>query len=468
MRDRMSWRALLWPLAVVLIIFLRAAPAAAQSTAAQPAPPAPVAPRAAGAIAGTVTTLEGEPVTDAEVQLVELRRRAEVGADGSFRFDALPPGPYLLEATSPRLGTAVQRVVVPSGGTAQAPLTLDLTVHQDEILVTASPDARSRNEVAQPTSVLSGEELQRQLQPTLGETLNEQPGVTSTSFGMGASRPVIRGLGGDRIRVLESGLGSGDASTTSPDHAVSVDPLSAERIEVLRGPATLLYGSSAVGGVVNVIDNRIPDALPEEAVAGTVEVRGGSVADERGGAAALQGGFGRFAWSASFHTRETDDYDIPGFAESEALRRAEEEEGEEHEQATGRLPNSATDSEGGSLGASWIGDGGFLGVSVTGFDSLYGIPGGHEHHHEEGEEHEEEEEGEEPGVRVDLTQRRYDLRGGVTRPFAFFRGANVRFGVSDYEHQELEGEEVGTLFTSDSREGRVELLQRQVGPLTGS
>jgi iron complex outermembrane recepter protein len=418
-----------------------------------------------GSIAGKVTTPEGAAIADAEVRLVELRRQVEAGPDGSFRFDGVPAGTYLLEATSSRAGAAVERVVVPAGGTAEIALALDLTVHREEIVVTASPELRSTYEIAQPTSVLSGEDLQRQIQPTLGETLSREPGVNSTFFGQGASRPVIRGLGGDRIRVLESGLGAGDASTTSPDHAVSVDPSSAERIEVLRGPATLLYGSSAVGGVVNVIDDRIPESLPETKVGGTVDLRGGSVADERGGVASLTGALGRIAWHVDSMRRETDDYEIPGFAESRALREAEEgegHEGEEEEEAFGVLPNSATETDSGSVGLSWIGDHGFLGVSVQDFDTLYGIPGGHHHH--EGEEGEEEV----APVRVDLTQQRYDLRGGISRPFGLFRGANLRFGTTDYEHRELEGAEIGTIFRNDSWEGRLELLQRQLGALSGS
>lgn len=313
-------------------------------------------------------------------------------------------------------------------------------------MVTASPEPRLQSEIAQPTSVLAGEELRLSIQPTLGETLNRLPGVTSTFFGPGASRPVIRGLGGDRIRVLEGGLGTGDASTTSPDHAVSVDPLSAERIEVLRGPATLLYGSSAVGGVVNVIDNRIPESLPGERLSGSVEIRGGTVADERSGAANLDGSLGRIGWHVDFLKRETDDYEIPG----------------------GIADNSATDTESGTAGFSWIGNDSFLGLAVRRHDSLYGIPGGHEHEHHEGEEHEGEEEEEGESVRVDLEQQRWDLRGGITRPFGIFRGANLRFGSTDYEHRELEGEEVGTRFLNESWEGRLELLQRRFGPLTGS
>ncbi|HWM93413.1 MAG TPA: TonB-dependent receptor [Thermoanaerobaculia bacterium] len=441
------------PLLFCLVIFLVMA-GAALPVLSQTLPP--------GSIAGRVTTAEGDPVAGAEVLLAELRRRTTAGDDGSFRFDAVPPGEYVLEASSDRLGSSVLRVRVTAGATVEAPLVLDLLMHRDEIVVTASPDARSRYEIAQPTSVLGKEELARQLQPTLGETLSREPGVSSTSFGQGASRPVIRGLGGDRIRVLEGGLGTGDASTTSPDHAVGIDPLSAERIEVLRGPATLLYGSSAVGGVVNVIDGRIPEEVPAERITGTVELRGGTVSGERSGSAVLSGGAGRIAWHVDALKREADDYEIPGFAESAALRQAEGEEGEGHEQAFGVLPNSGIESEGGALGVSWVADAGFLGISANGLDTLYGIPGGHHHH--EGEEGEEEE----AAVRVDMEQRRWNLRGGVTRPFGIFRGASLRFGSTDYEHRELEGEETGTVFTNESWEGRVELLQRQVGALSGS
>jgi iron complex outermembrane receptor protein len=426
---------------------------------------------AGGSLTGKVTTLDGQPVADAQVRLVELNRRTSVDEGGTFRFENVPAGSYLLEAVSRRLGTAVERVRIAAGATVETTLALDVSIHREEILVTAGAEAHSRYEIAQPASVLSDDELQERLQPTLGETLSQEPGVSSTFFGQGASRPVIRGIGGDRIRVLETGLGAGDASTTSPDHAVSIDPFLAERIEVVRGPATLLYGSSAVGGVVNVIDSRIPGELPAEKLTGTVELRGGSASDERGGGAQLAGGAGRLAWHVDFLKRETDDYEIPGFAESQALRDAEEGEGggeeEEHEEAFGLLPNSATDTESGAVGLSYVGENGFLGASVSGLDTLYGIPGGH--HHEEGEgAGEGGEPAEEAAVRIDLKQRRYDLRGGFTRPFGPFRGANVRFGVTDYEHVELEGEEIGTRFTNDGWEGRFELLQNRTGSLSGS
>lgn len=455
-----------------LAVVLGLACAAIQPATAQaPEQPAPPPSSARGAIAGRVVTEGGQPVAGAEVTVLELNRHATADPGGAFRFENLPPGSYLLEAGDARAGSGLGRAVVAAGSTAEVTLTLDLAVHREEILITAGADPRSQLDIAQPTSVLSGEELDRRLEPSLGETLRNEPGVTSTYFGPGASRPVIRGLGGDRVRVLQGGLGVGDASSTSPDHAVSVDPLAAERIEVLRGPATLLYGSSAVGGVVNVIDRRVPQRVPSAPVGGTVHLRGGTAAEERNGGVVLDGGAGHLAWHLDALKRETDDYEIPGFAESEALRRAEEEEegeeGEEHEEVFGVLPNSALATEGATVGLSWVGEKGFLGAAVGGLDSLYGIPGGHAH--EEGEEPGAgEEPEEEAAVRVDLEQRRADLHGALTTPFGPFRGASLRAGVTDYEHRELEGEEIGTVFTNESWEGRFELVQRAFGPFSGS
>src|SRR6187402_1626864 len=159
----------------------------------------------------------------------------------------------------------------------------------DPIVTTASPLAREADEIAQPTSIVGGHVLDEHLQSTLGETLSGQPGVDSTYFGPGASRPIIRGLGGDRVRVLTGGIGTIDASVISPDHAVSLDPLLIDRVEIVRGPASLLYGGGAIGGVVNVVHGRIPEVLPDAPVAGRFEVRGASAAHEQAGAGVLEG-----------------------------------------------------------------------------------------------------------------------------------------------------------------------------------
>lgn len=437
--------------ALVLTLAL-ATPAFAQTET----PPAVTTGTVEGRVVAEAT---GSRLTNTEVTIVDLRRRAAVDEAGVFRFEKVPAGAWLLRAAGPA-GRGVARVEVAAGETVAVEIVIDLAV-SDELVVTASADPRSQLELAQPTTVITGEELDERLEATLGQTLDEQPGVTSTYFGPGASRPVIRGLGGDRIRTLQGGIGSGDAANTSPDHAVSLDPLSAERIEILRGPSTLLYGSSAVGGVVNVLDERIPDYVPERAVSGELQVLGGSVSDERSGAVSLVGGAGRLAWHADYSRRETDDYEIPGRAAVDV----DEEHGEEAE-PEGVLENSALENESAGFGASYVTERGFLGVSVSGFDTLYGVPG---HGHGEKEHgHEEEEE----RIRIDLDQRRVDLRGETLLASRLFSGLKVRFGTADYEHVELEGEEVGTRFLNDSWEGRFELVQRKrdvgAGALSGS
>lgn len=338
-------------------------------------------------------------------------------------------------------------------------------IHLDNVVVTASPLARAPDEISAPASVLAGAALAQRQQPTLGETLAGLPGVDSTWFGPGASRPVIRGLGGDRIRVLTGGVGTIDASVVSPDHAVSLDPLLIDRVEIVRGPATLLYGGGAIGGVVNVIDGRIPESLPAGPLTGRLEVRGDNAAEERAGAAVFTGAAGRLAWRLDGFRRETDDLRIPGFAETPALL-ADHDETEEGPPARGRLPNSATESAGAALGLAYIGDQGHFGLAYSGFDTLYGVPG-HEHHEEEAEEPAGEEPHEE-GVRIDLRQRRLDVHGEWLAPTGLLRAAKVQLGFAEYQHDELEGDVLGTRFENKGYEGRFELLHAKLGAFEGA
>jgi len=353
----------------------------------------------------------------------------------------------------------------------------------DEIIVTGSPLVRSVDEAITGVSVLTGEELSNRLAGTIGETLKSEPGVSSTFFGAGASRPIIRGQGGDRVRVLTNGIGSIDASSASPDHAVAAEPAQAERIEVLRGASLLRYGSSGSGGIINVIDGRIPTELPENGVDGAVRIGASSVDNGREAAGSIDFGAGNLVFHFDGTIRETDDYRIPGFAESarfRALEEAEEEEGhddeeeghehDEEEEAFGRLENSQTKSTALTGGASYIGERGFIGFAVHKFDTDYGIPGGHGHEEEEGhddeeeghddEEHEEEEEGEE-NITIGLDQTRLDVNAALN-----FDGPieTVQFfgGYADYKHTEFEGPgEVGTVFTNEGYEARLEAIQRE-------
>jgi iron complex outermembrane receptor protein len=362
-------------------------------------------------------------------------------------------------------------------------------VHQElaeEIVVTA-PYVRELDILA-GTAVLTGTELVRDLRPQLGDTLARQPGVSATSFSPGASRPVLRGFQGERVRVLTDGIGSIDASSTSADHAVTIDPLTAERIEVLHGPAVLLFGSQAIGGAVNVLDRRIPRAVPDEAIHIDGIAAYGSAADERsiGAAADLPLGKGGLVFHLDGSYRKTDDLRTGGYILSPGLRAeqleiaAEEAEeghpGEAQEALElagrrGRLPNSATEQKTLGAGLAYIGEGGNIGVSVSWFDSNYGVPSrpGAGHHHHEGEDGEEEEEEEGHGdvpVTIGLEQIRGDLRGELNVG-GFTDKIRVRLGAADYEHTEFEGEEVGTLFKTDGVEGRLELVQSDCGGWRG-
>jgi iron complex outermembrane receptor protein len=339
-------------------------------------------------------------------------------------------------------------------------------VELDALVVNAAPFGRTADELAESVSVLAGPSLDSRRAPTLGQTLDGAPGVSSTYFGPGASRPLIRGLGGERIRILTNGLGSSDVSGTSPDHAVSFDPALVERIEVLRGPAALLYGSSAVGGLVNVVDHQVPGELPE-APAGLVEASYGTGADEKAGRLHVRAPAANVAWQVSLQRHQSGDIDIPGFAE--AGEHEDDEGGDHEEHAPGVLANSAIATTSGSGGVSWFGDGGFVGLSLSTYDSRYGVPG---HEHEEGEDEEEgEADGEEDargGVEIDLQQRRFDVRAERTEPWGGWRSARWRLGVTDYRHLELEGDEIGTRFDTEAWETRLDLVHQPIGPLEGA
>jgi iron complex outermembrane recepter protein len=336
-------------------------------------------------------------------------------------------------------------------------------------------------------SIISGEDLQRDNRPQIGESLTRLPGVSATSFSPGASRPVLRGLQGERVRVLTDGIGSIDVSNTSADHAVTIDPLTAERIEVLRGPAVLLYGSQASGGAVNVLDRRIPRRKPDPY---HVDVIGalGSAADERsvGGAVDVSLG-GNFVLHADGAFRKTDDLRTGGYVLSPQLRAeqreiAEEEldEGhiEEAEEALalarlrGKIPNSATEQKSGGLGLAYIGDKLSLGASIGRFESEYGVPmrpgAGHGHGEEEEEEEGEEEEHGEAPVSIDLKQTRFDLRGEYAFDAGFLDRVRLRMGSARYKHIEFEGAEVGTVFRNKGAEARLELVQRDRNGWSGA
>ena len=321
----------------------------------------------------------------------------------------------------------------------------------DDIVVTAAPYGVARQATNIAVDVLDEEALTTAPSGSLGDVLNGLPGVRTTAFAAGAGRPVIRGLAGPRVQVLTNGLGLIDASSLSPDHQVAADPGEATRIEVLRGPQTLAFGGSAIGGVVNVIDGRIADERPEGGADGRVWAQTSTVDD--GLTFGARGAFsaGPLVFTVDGLRREAGDYDIPVPAES---RRQLEAEGETYEDTGGTtLENSFVDLSAFGAGVSWIGDWGFLGGSVKRTETDYGVPG-HEHEHDPlAPPHDEE------PVTIGLEQTRYDVRGELrlpSGPFARLRGGAA---YADYTHTEFEGDEVGTVFTSEGVEGRLELVQ---------
>ncbi len=421
-------------------------------------------------VRGKVMNADQETVAGAEVMISGVRRQVTRATDGSFEV-SLAAGKYTVVAKDPRYGSAVQKVELDASQTLEIVLTLDINLHE-EIVVTGQMRARAMSETFQSYGVLDSDDLMEKMAPTIGEVLREEPGVSTTYFGPGAGRPIIRGIGGDRIRILEDGIGVGDASSTSPDHAVSGDPIGAERVEIIRGPGTLRFGSSAVGGVVNILDDRIPELQYEKTTSGSVFLSGNSVADERVGAVKLNGSIDRISWHAEYLDRETEDYEIPGFAELEGIDEHDEEEGhDEEEEVEGLLENSRIESSKGSVGVSYIGDRGFIGVAYKGFDTNYGLPG-HGHHEEGGHDEEgHDEEGhdeEDEFVSIDMEQRRFDLRGALEMSNNFFQSGKFGYGVTDYEHLEFEGEEVGTTYTNEFWEFRTELEHREIGIFQGS
>ncbi|MFN4357867.1 TonB-dependent receptor [Sphingopyxis alaskensis] len=389
----------------------------------------------------------------------------------------------LLSSAGFTLALVLSAPAIAQGRTAGS----DDDVHTGGPIIVTAPYVRSLD-ILGNVSVLEGDELARDIRGQIGDSLTRQAGVSATSFAPGASRPVLRGFSGERVRVLTDGIGSIDVSNTSADHAVTIDPLTVERIEILRGPAVLLFGSQAIGGAVNLFDRRIPRKAPEDHV--HIDAIGGyaTAADDRNAGGSIDIALSpQVVAHFDGSWRKTGDMRSGGFVYAPGLRAelldlaAEEaEEGHADEAAElteqagsrGKVANTASETWTAAGGLSLINDGGQLGVSVSYYDSNYGVPSrpGTEHHHEEGEEGEEEE-GHEPGegaVTIGLKQWRADLRGEVEMGDGFFDKLRIRAGFADYEHTEFEGDEVGTIFTNQGVEGRIELAQNDRGGWRGA
>jgi iron complex outermembrane recepter protein len=373
-----------------------------------------------------LNSLSGAAISGATVIIEELRRQTTSAPDGSFSFTGVPAGSYHLMVKADGYSSRRSEITVAD---AVSPVTLqvDPELHFEEV-VSVGAEARSQFDSLQPTSVLAGQELAKQLGSSLGQTLENETGVTSRSFGPAPARPVIRGLDGDRVLILQDGQRMGDLSSQSGDHGVALNPVAAQRIEVVRGPATLLYGANAIGGLVNVITNDIP-TRSMSGVHGDTTLDLGSAASEAGGAADIVAGNGTFAVHAGGGGRHSGDVDTP----------------------LGPLTNSQSRNGFGSVGAAWTGKKGYFGGSYGYDDTKYGIPVV------------------EDGL-VELTPRRhaFSLRGGGENLTGAFDSFRASLAVRRYTHDELAGGVVDTSFTNNTSELEFLGSHRKIGRLKGS
>jgi iron complex outermembrane receptor protein len=342
----------------------------------------------------------------------------------------------------------------PSPGVAEA----------ERVVVSGGAIELSETDKAQSVTILSEDNLKLKTAPTLGDTLATQPGVGGSDFTAGASRPVIRGQADNRVRVLNNGTEVFDVSNISPDHAPSVSTLLSQSIEVVRGPATILYGSGAIGGVVNVTDNLIPVEQPAERLSGEVDGRFNSNDLERAGAIALTlSPFQHFVIHAEGSLLRTDDRHVPGFALDERIRSELTKEQRQNEgfggDPFGFVPNTFIETKDFGIGASYVWAKGYIGASYTRFLSEYGVPN--------------DPETDEPGVppepvHLNVRKDQYNVRSSIVDPLPWFSVANLKFVYTDYKHDEIDGDTVGATFKTNGVDSRIELLHQPIGIFQGS
>ena len=361
-----------------------------------------------------------------------------------------------------------------------APAVTHLEDRLESIVITA-PFQASEGQTALPIGILSGEALREKATNSLGDTLKNEIGIANASFGPGVGQPIIRGQTGNRVSILQNGISLTDASNVSPDHANGTETLLADRIEVISGPSTLLYGSGAVGGVVNVIDNRIPSQLVDHPHL-QIEQTYNSVNEENKTIIRLDASASAFGFHIEAFTRENNNVEINGFAIDEAAVEKLEEMaeallGEEHSDegdpvfynSNGFVGNSDGEGNGFTVGGSYVGDSGFFGFSVAEIANEYGLPpGSHAHDHRDEDHEEEHGEEEVEFVRIGMDQTRYDFKGEYNFTNSPLESIKATVGYTDYQHHEIEyfeggGVEVGTLFSNKGTEARFEFKRAATG-----
>ena len=385
-------------------------------------------------LSGTVTNAAGKPLANATVEIEALKRVTSTNELGEFTFSNVKEGDYTLHIFASGFAHLHEHAQVQSDNAEGANFVLARSAIE-VIDVHATPMHLSVMESATPVSVLSGETLRRQQAATLGDTLEKLPGVQSNFHGNVASTPIIRGLSGPRVLITQNGLDVSDVSRVGPDHAVASEASTAKQIEVLRGPATLFFGSGAIGGVVNVVDQRVPTSTETR---GEFVLETQTVNDQKLGTFNVTTGVDNMAFYADGFYRDSNDYETPVAPDIDDPDGAHVVE------------NSNEESNGFTLGTSYLFDQGYVGVAVERFEREYGVPG-HSH-------------GGDTSVFADLEQTKYQLLGEYNFTNDFLQSVHFRAGYTDYEHAEVEGGLVGTTFSNETEELRVELLHK---PMAG-
>jgi iron complex outermembrane receptor protein len=416
-------------------------------------------------ISGTIVDKSGQPISKAKVAVTDSDVVVFTDKEGRFSVKNLSSGVVELHVTANSFSHSNQDVKVLEQDVNNINIVLSPTVF-DIINIHATPLHTSSVESALPVNVLSAEDLRMKQASTLGETLKNEVGVHSTYYGPVASSPIIRGLDGPRVMITQNGLDTGDASRVSPDHAVSSETSTATQIEVLRGPATLFYGSGAIGGVVNVVDNRVPHT--QETTAEWL-IEHNTVALDNLASVSYNTAKENIGFHFDGFWRKSGDFKLAGEAELELDDHDEHEGEEEHEDETqpNRLENSSSKSNGFTLGTSYLMENGFVGVSYGRVEREYDIPG--HAAHEEGDESDGDDiHADEAGVYADMRQNRYQLISELTFADDFVSAVHSKFAYTDYMHKEIEGNAVGTTFDNASFEGRFDVFHNEVAGFSGA
>ncbi len=418
-------------------------------------------------ISGTVVNARGKPVVNTEISINHTNKKVLTNEQGGFELLDLEAGEYELHIAARNYSHFSEYVTVKAKDVSDLVFTLNNSV-MENIDVYATPLHASSIESALPINVLSSDELRLKQASTLGDTLKGELGIHSSYYGPVSSSPIIRGLDGPRVMITQNGLDVGDASRVGPDHVVSSDASTATQIEVLRGPATLFYGSGAIGGVVNVVDNRIPTTTDNQV---DYLVKHNDVADENEASININTGVeldndAAVAFHVDAFYRESNDYNLPSSFSAEEDHDEHEEEEDHEEEQSDTLDNSSSRAKGFTVGSSYIVDNGFIGFSYGYLDRKYGLPG-HEHHEEEGEDEHEEEEHEEE-VFSQVEQDRYQILSDLTFDNKWIHRLSSKIAYTDYMHQEFEDGEVGTTFKNKMFESRFDFYHSPIDDWKGA